>query len=295
MKSVYKILLTLALVFSFILTIQDLSFALSPGTTAANFLKIPVGARAAAMGGAFTATADDATALYWNPAGLSQIEKTEILAMYNMHFQGIKQGYLSLAFPSLKGVVGLAASYVDMGGIEGRDKYGNPTGEFNASDIKLSFGYSRRLSSRLMFGLTFGSIQETIANDKKVSYSANIGFMLKPVKLISVGFTCQNIGSKLGKDSLPLTYRGGIALKLRSFSIETDVVKEIDNDVYYCAGLEWDIANISLRCGYRMGQDVGSGISYGIGLKVSKVNLDYAFIPYGDLGDTQRISLGIKF
>jgi len=273
MKSIYKVILTLALVFSFILSIKGLSFALSPGTTAANFLKIPVGARAAAMGGAFTATADDATAL----------------------FQEIKQGYLGLAFPSLKGVVGLAASYVDMGGIEGRDEEGNPTGEFNASDIKLSLGYSRRLSSRLMFGLTFGTIQETIANDKKVSYSANIGFMLKPVKLISIGFTCQNIGSKLGKDSLPLTYRGGIALKLRSFSIETDIVKEIDNDVYYCAGLEWDIANISLRFGYRMGQDVGSGISYGIGLKVNKVNLDYTFIPYGDLGDTQRISLGIKF
>ena len=49
------------------------------GTTAAQFLKIGVGARALAMGGAYAATSNDATALYWNPAGLSSLKKNEIL------------------------------------------------------------------------------------------------------------------------------------------------------------------------------------------------------------------------
>ncbi len=43
------------------------------GTTAAQFLKIGVGARAIGMGGAFAATADDITAMYWNPAGLARV------------------------------------------------------------------------------------------------------------------------------------------------------------------------------------------------------------------------------
>jgi len=50
-----------------------------------------------------------------------------------------------------------------------------------------------------------------------------------------------------------------------------------------------------LRAGYRTGQDIGSGISYGAGFKIGKISLDYAYVPYGDLGNIQRISLGIKF
>ena len=78
-------------------------YASGPGTTAANYLKIGVGARATAMGGAFTAIADDATALYWNPAGLSQIKGKQLSASYNSWFAGINQGYLSLVFPDSTG------------------------------------------------------------------------------------------------------------------------------------------------------------------------------------------------
>ena len=289
---------TLLLVFLVVISLTAMSassFSSGPGTTAANFLKIGIGARGAAMGGAFTALVDDGTALYWNPAGLAQVEDAEILAMYNMHFQEIKQGYLSFAFPLLGGKAGLSANYVDMGQIEGRDEYGNPTGNFGASDTYLSLGYARKFSSRLIFGLNAGVLQEIIAEDKKTTYLGNVGLLIIG-KFLSFGLTCQNIGSNLGEDSLPLAYRAGIALKLESFNIEADAVKEIDNDIYYCAGLEWWIANIlALRAGYRTGQDIGSGISYGAGLKIGNTNIDYAYVPYGDLGTTQRISLKIRF
>jgi len=290
-----KTLIKTPIVSSLILILSFSCYASGPGTTAANFLKIGVGARTAAMGGAFTALVDDGTALYWNPAGLAQVEDAEILAMYNMHFQDIKQGYLSFAFPLLGGTAGLSANYVDMGQIEGRDEYGNPTGNFGASDNYLSLGYARKFSSRLIFGLNAGVLQEIIAEDKKTTYLGNVGLLIIG-KFLSFGLTCQNIGSNLGEDPLPLAYRAGIALKLESFNIEADAVKEIDNDIYYCAGLEWWIANIlALRAGYRTGQDIGSGISYGAGLKIGNTNIDYAYVPYGDLGTTQRISLKIRF
>ena len=47
------------------------------GTTAAKFLSIPVGARAVGMGGAFVAVADDASSLYWNPAGIARLSQSE--------------------------------------------------------------------------------------------------------------------------------------------------------------------------------------------------------------------------
>ena len=290
-----KILLKAAILGSLILIPSFSSFASDVGTTAANFLKIGIGARATAMGGAYTALADDGSALYWNPAGLAQIENTEILAMYNMHFQEINQGYFSLTFPFLGGTLGLGANYVDMGQIEGRDEEGNPTGEFSASDVQASFGYTQKIFSKLMFGLSIGTLQETIAGDKKSTYLGNVGLLFSS-KSFSLGLVCQNIGPDLGEDPLPLTYRGGIVLKLRALSIAADVVKAIDDDMYFCAGLEWWIGNIlALRAGYRTNQDIGSGTSYGIGLKISKIDLDYAYVPYGDLGDIQKISLGIKF
>ena len=71
----------LAVPVSIVLALPTIPFSAGPGTTAANFLKIGIGARGVAMEGAFTTLANDGTALYWNPAGLAQIDETEILAM----------------------------------------------------------------------------------------------------------------------------------------------------------------------------------------------------------------------
>ena len=58
-----------------------LVFASGPGTVGGDFLKIGVGERAVGMGGAFSSIADNATAIYWNPAGLSQLTKRELSGM----------------------------------------------------------------------------------------------------------------------------------------------------------------------------------------------------------------------
>ncbi|TKJ43238.1 hypothetical protein CEE34_11605, partial [Candidatus Aerophobetes bacterium Ae_b3a] len=75
-----------------ILSLNLISYANGPGTTTASFLKIGIGARAAAMGDAFTALALDGTSLYWNPAALSQIKTKDISAAYNSWLEEIKQG-----------------------------------------------------------------------------------------------------------------------------------------------------------------------------------------------------------
>ncbi len=100
------------------------SFAGGPGTTAAGFLKIGVGARAAAMGDAFTTIVDDSTSLYWNPAGLIKMKERQLSATYNMWFAGISQGYLGLGYPLSRGIIAGGINYVDMGDFEGRDEFG---------------------------------------------------------------------------------------------------------------------------------------------------------------------------
>ncbi len=266
------------------------------GTTAANFLKIGVGARATAMGGAFTALADNGTSLYWNPAGLAQMDGGELSATYNLWFEDIRQGYLGIGFPSLGGTLGLAANYVDMGTFEGRDEAGNLTSNFTASDLELMVGYAKKIFPEFSLGFGAGIIQDTIAEDNESAFLANAGLLTELSKPLVLGFVVQNLGSQLGRDPLPLTLRIGLALRQDPFRIALDLVKPTDDDAYYCAGTEWWIGGLmALRVGYRSNQDIGSGLTAGLGFKVATVNLDYAYVDYEDLGNTHRISVGFKW
>jgi len=290
-----KILWSAVIIGILILASGLVCYANGPGTTAAGFLKIGVGARASAMGEAFTALADDGTSLYWNPAGLTQLKTKEISVTYNSWFEGINQGYLGYIFPSSKGTIGLGTNYVDMGKIEGRDEEGNPTGNFGASDVHLFVGYADKLKN-ISWGITAGWLQDKIKEDKENAFLGNIGFLYPISKRFNLGIVAQNIGSKLGNDPLPLTFKVGVASKSKTLNFALDIAKPQDDEVYYCFGTEWWAGKaLALRAGYKTNQDIGEGITAGIGLKIDKTTLDYAYVPYGDLGNTQRISLEIKF
>jgi len=289
--------LVVSLIAGLLIIAGSATYASGPGTTAANFLKIGVGARAIAMGGAFTAIADDATALYWNPAGLSQIKEKQLSASYNSWFAGVSQGYLSLASPALGGTLALGVNYVDMGKMKGYDIDGGgnpvPTGDFGASDLHACLGYAT--GSDFMFGLSAGVLQDTIENSNKSIHLGTAGILIKPGSNFSFGFAAQNLGGKLGDDSLPFTFKAGIGVKWNDdLTLALDAGIPNDNDNYLCAGLEWWIGStVALRCGYKTGQDIGSGFTAGIGFKTDGFSFDYAYVPYDDLGTTHRISMGI--
>lgn len=130
-----------------VLAFGSFSSANGPGTTTTSFLKIGIGARASALGEAFTALASDGTCLYWNPAGLAYLTEKELSATYNSWLQEINQGYLSFSFPFARGALGLGVNYVDMGKMEGRDEYGHPTGTFTASDTHIFAGYATKFKT----------------------------------------------------------------------------------------------------------------------------------------------------
>ena len=291
-----KVKFSILLVYVLVVGLSFSSYASGPGTTGANFLKIGVGARASAMGEAFTALADDGTSIYWNPAGLTKLVNRELLVMYNISYQDIDQGYLSLASPLARGTIGVGINYVHIGGIEGTDEQGNFTGDFSASDFQASLAYARCISPRLRFGASAGILQDAINEDKKTAYFSNVGLLLKTGRLFSIGIAFQNIGSKLEEDPLPFIYRAGVAIELENFNISVDAVKPMDDDFYYCSGIEWKLKELlDLRFGYKAKQDLGSGMSFGIGLNIKKICFNYAYVSYGDLGHLQKVSSIIKF
>ena len=271
-------------------------YAAGPGTTAASFLKIGVGARASAMGDAFTAIADNPTALYWNPAGLIKIKERQLSATYNMWFAEISHGYAGIGFPLAKGALGGAINYLSMGDIEERDEAGNLTGSFGASDFDLSLGYAREFGDKYIFGLSGGIVQDTIAGDSKTAFLASLGGLFEVSEFLTLGVAFQNIGTNLGNDPLPFIIKGGLAFKRKSLTLAMDLAKPTENKMYFCAGAEWWIWDIiALRAGYKTNQDIGAGFTAGIGFKKDKIQLDYAYVPYGELGSTHRVSFGMRF
>ena len=265
------------------------------GTTSANFLKIGIGARAVAMGEAFTALVDDGSSLYWNPAGLAKIKNKQFFTTYNMWFQNISQGYLSYILPFGKNRAGFALNYVDMGKIQGYNKLGYPTYQFGASNLLFQIAYAKKVAMDFSLGISVGYLSDTIDNNQQTAFHANIGLM-KSTSHLDVALVTQNLGSSLKEDPLPLTHKVGLAVKISSIILSCDVAFPNDNNVYLCVGMELPLSHtFTLRAGYRSNKDIGSGISAGMGFKLDKVALDYAYAPYGELGDTHRFSLGISF
>lgn len=288
-----KIVLNIGIIGTLLLS--PFSYANGPGTTAATFLKIGIGARATAMGGAFTALAGDPTALYWNPAALGHLNRKQISATYNSWFAGVKQGYLALTLPLSRGTMGLGTNYVDVGTIEGRDEYGNPIGHFTASDTHLFVGYGDKFEE-ISWGITIGTLQDVIRRDPKDAFLATIGLLYPIGDSSLLGFAVQNIGIELAEDPLPLTFRLGTSSQSQTINFALDLVKCLDSNLYYCIGAEWWLVDsLALRFGYRTDQNIGHGLTAGFGLRTTRIALDYAYVPYGDLGNTHRITLGVAF
>ncbi|MBU0599228.1 PorV/PorQ family protein [bacterium] len=298
-------LLSLFVFFDYSLAIHE-----KAGTTGANFLKIGMSAKATSMANSFTAIYGDINTLNYNPAGLSQIKNKQVYTMYNMWFQDIKHGYLALAIPlSFRDVMGLSFNYLKIDEIrKTNDTY--PSGDlslgtFNASDLAITLSNAFDINEHLSLGINLKVIKEKLANYKTSNLlSGDLGALIKlPFQDLTMGFCILNMGQKIKfeqeKDSLPLTYKIGISSKLfkKNLLVALEINKPTDNELNYRLGTEYTIAKtLALRAGYLSGpEEVRNNITYGLGLKLFKVALDYAFTPFDDLGDTHKISLTTSF
>jgi tetratricopeptide (TPR) repeat protein len=286
----------------------------SEGTTGANFLKLKVGARGVGMGGAFCGVADDVGAIYWNPGGLGQLERKEVSFMYLKWWEGINYQFLGYAHPlGRNGVLGGSVNYLTISDIDGYSEGGMPSNNLTAYDLAVTLSYSRKLMGNkkiseqwktgLFGGINVKFIQEKLDDKSAVAYALDIGSLYKtPVENLSFGFNVQNLGGEIKfvkeGDKLPLNIKLGTGYRLLNGDIllALDYNLPADNDGYINMGVEywlWDI--ISLRMGYGSNNEVEKGISYGLGMNNGEIGIDYAFEPYGILGDTHRVSLSWRF
>lgn len=179
------------------------------GTAAAEFLNVPVGARATSMGGAFGATASDGTALYWNPAGLGTLDGPTATFEYAQWYVGSDFNFASVASPTSFGTVAVgitAVTYPEMDVIREDVNNQQPTGEtFSAGSYAVSLAYARTLTDRFTMGGTVKVVREQIANSAATGVAFDVGTLFRtPFQGVRLGASIANFGSKMTIDGADL-------------------------------------------------------------------------------------------
>ena len=281
------------------------------GTRSAQFLKLELGGRAVAMGGAFVGLADDASAVYWNPAGLASVDRTELSFMHLAWLQDIAYEYFALARPVKKrGAVGFGISYLHMDKLQGRDQYGEPTSDFSASDMVITLGFGREITSGLLVGGSIKSINERIEDQSAYGLAFDLGCLYRtPVQNLFLGGVVQNWGRDIAfveeSFGLPTLFKLGASYR-RSLAgnpanLGVDVSFPADDKTCLHSGIEYVYENtIAARMGYNNGSNLGNraGLSFGFGLMTARTQtyrMDYAFVPRGVLGNSHTFSFSISF
>jgi len=231
MKKIIPLIIILVLLF----TQQSFSGFSKVSTAAAQFLKIGVGARAMGMGETFVAVANDATTIYWNPAGLTNIETTSLSVSHSQWFADIYHDFISMAIPlGRQGVVGLSAIALNVDEQE-VTTIDQPDGAgifYDVSDIAIGVSYARSLTDRFSTGITAKYIQQNAYNETARSVAVDIGTYLRTgYHGLSIAMCVSNFGGRMkleGRDLIALVdindqvdgnYRTDARLKTESWPL----------------------------------------------------------------------------
>ncbi|HRU38245.1 MAG TPA: PorV/PorQ family protein [Candidatus Goldiibacteriota bacterium] len=263
------------------------------------------GARAQGIGGAFTAVCDDIDAAYWNPAGLTAIKAMYAAASYDALFVGSALSKLAAAVPVGPGTAAVSLFYMDFGAFEEVDGVGTQLGGvINPYTISGGLSYGMTVMEKLSAGMSAKFVLQSTGSEFNAGVLADAG-ALYDAGFLRAGIVMRNIGFT-GGYSMPADIRMGVAL-IPADEEETRLIVSADagyalNDNFdLSAGFEYfGMKTMYVRAGYkyRFGgnklQEL-SGITAGAGLKLGIVGFDYAFVPFGELGTTHRLTLNLDF
>jgi hypothetical protein len=284
------------------------------GTVTALFLKLPVNARAAAMGNAQVALAVGASSIPYNPAGILSIKNVSFGGTYNAWFADITHSFLGVAANLQEwGMVGAGVTVLttdDM--IVTTPAFPEGNGQvFRASDYAFTLSYARQISVEFGLGLNVKYIQSYLYNTEigANAIAFDIGSLYDiPVLRTRLGISVNNLGRDLKfineQYSLPTVLR---------FGVQTDVYREDvhlvntalqisrpnDADEQYNLGLEYVYQSmVSLRAGYRFNYD-NEDWSIGAGFSLNNVGidgtLDYSYTNFKFLTGTHMFTLEVGF
>jgi len=285
-----------------------------PGSTSAQFLKIGISARAVGMGESFVAISNDASAIFYNPAGLVTIGDWDALLTHIEYPADINYDFGGLAHrltPNIALGVSFSNLYTDE--IKVRTPlHPEGTGEtFYSSDYTAALSYAQYLTDRFSFGLNFRYIglNPMTGSFKKSTWAIDLGTLYQTgFKNFNIGIAIQSFGPNVQfineSYAIPTNFTVGIAADLlttgpHNLTLASSWAKPAATEETANIGVEYTLNKIfTLRGGYKINYDaetwsLGAGVTLPLGGSILRV--DYAYSDFGYLTNTQRFSLGIGF
>lgn len=289
-------------------------FEKNPGGDAGAAAGWGLGARADALGRAYAALADDAAALYWNPAGLAAMERTEVSFAYGAPFggvDGVALGDAVAAKPLIYsmgeeaggagslGTLGAALAFRRAGDIREANEAG-PTGRtFANTDVELYLGYAHTLGAKGAFGLALKNVTRSVADYSDSGFGLDVGAAYRPLGDLALGAVVRNVIApnfrlKALKNAPPLTLELGASYDF--FGVVSPVASfEITREAFYDAGVGVEVTPVkyvALRGGYYTGDERPRA---GLGFALGNFRFDYGLRIGGPLGDSHLASVSLLF
>ncbi len=265
-------------------------------------------ARPSVFGPAFTTVSGDATCLFTNPAGLSDLSGPQVdLNTQRWLLQAHQETFL-LGFrgPGKSGGFAVAGTYLGFGTFEGRDSLGNPAPSYGAERWGLRGGWGLQLNPKWSIGL---GVQGSFAKEADLATNAwglDLGAQFRPTGRLGLGLACDQLGRASGQGPTSANLQAGLNYDIPlgshqqlapalGYSCQSKSSKVLAVVLEYSAG-----DRVFLRAGYQKSNpnpETGgaTGLALGGGLAFGGWRVDYAFLPYGLLGNSHRISLGYVF
>lgn len=306
-----KVIPVIALALIVVSAAQTGASAGSAGGAAA-YLKMGVSARALGMGEAFCAVADDASAAYYNPAGIGALEKREIHTMHAMLSLDRKLDFANYVLPDPKrkgvwafswtrfGVDEIPETRVDGAGNPLLDAAGNVRIFSYFSDVENNYSltFGRKINEKRSYGGSLKMLTHSLFDASAKGFALDLGGRYKTDEKTHVGVALKNLGASMKwsgsstvTDTIPVTGVIGVSYQWKPKVLTAlDFEKTANEDFKTKFGVEGRVSeNIALRAGVN-----NKKFSVGAGFNNKEWRFDYAFYDE-ELGSNQRISAGRRF